>query len=133
MPMPIFLSNSSYRVDNSSKYNPIYGNYKFAIDLTYFGVMKERKFRKVNRKGSVLKLRDQEDTKSIYPMLQEFAIGYQDFFIFSGTWDMNYHIETSELKGKLIKLDLPTIVSSVSGQFGQPASVISGNQNNQTL
>ena len=36
-------------------------------------------------------------------------------------------------KGKLIKLDLPTIVSSVSGQFGQPASVISGNQNNQTL
>jgi len=128
--MPLFYEVELFSKDFTRTGN---GNYKFDTSLTDFGLMKERKFRKVNRKGSVLKLRDQEDTKSIYPMLQEFAIGYQNFFIFSGTWDMNYHIETSELKGKLIKLDLPTIVSSVSGQFGQPASVISGNQNNQTL
>lgn len=128
--MPLFYDIQLYRKDFSRTED---GNYKFDTTLTEFGLMKERKFRKVNRKGSVLKLRDAEDTKSIYPMLEEFAIGYQDFFIFSGTWDLNYHVETSEPKGKLIKIDIPTIVSSISGQFGQPATIISGNQNNQLL
>jgi len=109
MPMPIFLSNTSYRVDNSSSYNPIYGNYKFAIDLTYFGVMKERKFRKVNRVQSLLKLREVKDTKSIYPMIDEFGYSFTDFFIFKSTWDYEYSIETI-----LSKIDKPkSIISNI--------------------
>jgi hypothetical protein len=68
-----FFSQSSYNVSNSSFHNPVYGNYKFDIDLTYFGVMRERKFRKVNRIQSLLKLREIKDVKSIYPMVDEFG------------------------------------------------------------
>ena len=34
--MPVeFFSQSSYKVNNSSFHNPVYGNYKFDIELTY--------------------------------------------------------------------------------------------------
>jgi len=89
-----FFSQSSYKVNNSSYHNPVYGNYKFDIDLTYFGIMKERKFRKVNRVQSLLKLREVKDTKSIYPMIDEFGYSFSDFFIFKSTWDYEYSIET---------------------------------------
>ena len=94
MPTVVFYSKSSYKVDNSSSYNPIYGNYKFDTDLTYFGVIKERKFRKVNRVQSLLKLREIKDSKSIYPMIDEFGYSFLDFFIFKSTWDYGYSIET---------------------------------------
>ena len=94
MSVPIFFSQSSYKVNNNSFHNPVYGNYKFDTDLTYFGVMKERKFRKVNRVQSLLKLREVKDTKSIYPMIDEFGYSFSDFFIFKSTWDYEYNIET---------------------------------------
>jgi hypothetical protein len=68
----------------------LYGNYKFDTDLSDFGLMLERRVRKVNRKGSVLKLQ----TNSIYPMLDEFGYTFMDFFIFRSTWDQGYHFET---------------------------------------
>jgi hypothetical protein len=74
------------------------GNYKFDTSLSFFGIMKERKFRKINRRGSVLKLRDAIDSKSIYPMLDEFGYSVEDFFIFRSTWDIQYHTETVENK-----------------------------------
>jgi hypothetical protein len=94
MPTVVFYSKSSYKVNNSSYHKPIYGNYKFDTELTYFGVMKERKFRKVNRIQSLLKLREVKDSKSIYPMLDEFGYSFLDFFIFKSTWDYGYSIET---------------------------------------
>lgn len=78
------------------------GNYKFDTNLTFFGIMKERKFRKINKKGSILKLRDISDAKSIYPMLDEFGYSVEDFFIFRGTWDLQYHTETVENRRELI-------------------------------
>lgn len=89
-----FYSKTSYAKSESSFYNPIYGNYKFDTDLTKFGMMIERKVRKVNRKGSVLKLRATNDEKSIYPMIDEFGYTFMDFFIFRSTWDQGYHFET---------------------------------------
>jgi hypothetical protein len=70
------------------------GNYKFDTTLTSFGIMKERRISKVNRKGNILKLKDSKDNKSIYPMLDEFGYTTDDFFIFSSTWDPSYHVET---------------------------------------
>lgn len=94
MPTVEFFSQSlSQKVDNSF-YTPLYGNYKFDVDLTYFGVMKERKFRKINRVQSLLKLREIGDAKSMYPMIDEFGYSFQDFFIFKSTWDLEYSIET---------------------------------------
>lgn len=82
----LFETNSEYAKE---------GNYKFDTSLTDFGLMKERKIRKINRKGSVLRLANENDEKSIYPMLDEFGYSVYDFFIFSSSWDLRYYLETS--------------------------------------
>lgn len=86
-----FYSQTTYTKTESSFYKPLYGNYKFDTNLTDFGMMLERRVRKVNRIGSVLKLQ----TNSIYPMLDEFGYTFMDFFIFRSTWDLGYHFETT--------------------------------------
>ena len=94
-----FYSQTSYTKAESSFYKPLYGNYKFDTDLTDFGMMLERRVRKVNRTGSVLKLQ----TNSIYPMLDEFGYTFMDFFIFRSTWDQGYHFETVVPEEKTFK------------------------------
>lgn len=69
------------------------GNYKFDTHLTNFGLIKQRVISKVNRKKSILKLKDRSDFRSIYPMMDEFGYTTVDFFIFKSTWDYNYHYE----------------------------------------
>jgi hypothetical protein len=78
---------------DTSDYEPLYGNYKFDTDLTDFGLVKEEKVRKVNRSGSILKLKNVKDTNSIYPMIDEFGYTFNDFFIFKSSWDLAYHLE----------------------------------------
>lgn len=89
-----FFSQTAYNKIETSFYEPIYGNYTFDTNLTDFGIARERKFSKVNRSGSVLKLGEIPDANSIYPMLDEFGYSFRDFFIFRSTWDFSYHIET---------------------------------------
>lgn len=93
MPITLF-TQVKYSNSNVPFYNSLNGNYKFDTDLTDFGIVKERKMRKINRLGSVLKLREVKDTNSIYPMIDEFGYSFKDFFIFKSTWDLNYHSET---------------------------------------
>jgi hypothetical protein len=104
-------------------------NGKFDTSLTEFALMKERKIRKINRKGSILKLKNELDIKSIYPMLDEFGYTWRDFFIFNSTWDLQYHLETelSQTQVKIVVED-PTLTTSVTSLFGQPSQYIS-NQN----
>ena len=101
-----FYSQTAYTKSESSFYKPLYGNYKFDTNLTDFGMMLERRVRKVNRKGSVLKLQ----TNSIYPMLDEFGYTFMDFFIFRSTWDQGYHFETVVAEEKTFK-DIRSIKS----------------------
>ena len=89
---PIFYNIQLFDRNSEDK---DFGNYRFDTDLNDFGIMKERKVRKVNRKGSVLKLDNFQDEKSIYPMLDEFGYTTYDFFIFSSTWDLKYYSETN--------------------------------------
>ena len=90
---PIFNTIELFR---SSTITQSFGNYQFDTSLTYFGNIKERVVSKVNRKSNVLKLRNNTNIKSIYPMLDEFGYHVTDFFIFKSTWDMEYHIECIE-------------------------------------
>ena len=101
-----FYSQTAYTKVESSFHKPLYGNYKFDTNLTDFGMMLERRVRKVNRKGSVLKLQ----TNSIYPMLDEFGYTFMDFFIFRSTWDQGYHFETVVAEEKTFK-DIRSIKS----------------------
>jgi hypothetical protein len=104
---------------------------RFDIELSNFGIMKERKLRKVNREGSQLKLIDSSDVSSVYPMIDEFGIGFEDFFIFRSTWDLGYYSET--LKPTVIldfKIDNPSLTSNELNKFGQSVSIKLKNKNN---
>jgi hypothetical protein len=90
--MPLFYDIQLF--DNDNEFS-IVGNYRFNTELTNFGIVKERKIRKVNRRGSILKLDNFPDEKSIFPMLDEFGYTTYDFFMFSSTWDSKYYIENS--------------------------------------
>lgn len=90
-----FFSRTTYGNESISYIRPLDGNYSFDTTLTDFGMMKERKMRKVNRNGSLLKLSTYEDVDSIYPMVDEFGYTYADFFIFKSSWDLQYYIEST--------------------------------------
>lgn len=90
--MPLFYDIQLF--DNDGEFS-VTGNYRFNVSLTNFGIVKERKIRKVNRRGSILKLDNFPDEKSIFPMLDEFGYTTYDFFMFSSTWDDKYYLENS--------------------------------------
>jgi len=90
--MPIFYDIQLF---NKNFFTASVGNYKFDTALTDFGLVKERKIRKINHNGTVLKLDNVKDQKSIYPMVEEFGYTTIDSFIFKSTWDLNYHHITS--------------------------------------
>jgi hypothetical protein len=69
------------------------GNYKFDTSITDFGMVRQRVISKVNRRGSVLKLRSDATLKSIYPMVDEFGYTTRDLFVFKSSWDNDFYIE----------------------------------------
>ena len=102
------------------------GNYLFDTTLTDFGIIKERIISKINRNGSILKLKDSKDVKSIYPMIDEFGYSTVDFFIFSSTWDRGYHVESypnsssiHPLEDKVSNIDISTSLPDI----GQPKNI----------
>jgi len=98
--------------------NGISENSKFDTSLTDFALMKERKILKINRQGTPLKLKNEPDVDSVFPMLDEWGYITRDFFIFSSTWDAHYHFET--LSNNLVPniINQPTISSTTANQFG---------------
>lgn len=91
MYMPIFYSIDLFKSTYLSDDKFIESNYKFDTTLSDFGIIKERKIRKCNHNGSILKLYNKKNQKSIYPMLDEFGYTTSDLFIFKSTWDYNYY------------------------------------------
>ena len=96
-----------------SNYEVLNGNYKFDEKLTYFGIEREKIFRKVNRKEILLKLKDTVGAKPIYPMLDEFGYHFTDFSIFKSSWDLEYHIETSLFKPAVKTTTEKTVIDKI--------------------
>ena len=110
--------------------NGISENTKFDTSLTDFALMKERKISKINRQGSPLKLKNEPDVDSVFPMLDEYGYITRDYFIFSSTWDAHYHFETLPINlAPPNILNQPTISSSTANQFGAPIIPINQNYN----
>ena len=127
--MPVFYDIQLF---SKNTFTASTGNYIFDINLSEFGLMKERKIRKVNKDGSVLKLRNEKDQKSIYPMLDEFGYTTTDFFIFSSSWEYNYYITTSlnPTKGSAIRpVANPIIFAGVQGNYSNIGIQVNPNQN----
>ncbi len=114
--MPVFydinlfesISDKEYELGSMHKYTTISYTQstmanltKFNESLSLFGVMKQRIISKINRKENILKLRNNDSIKSIYPMLDEFGYTVSDFFIFKSTWDFEYHLELNMPKNSL--------------------------------
>jgi hypothetical protein len=117
--MPLF--NDIELFNRDCKVSKIIGNYLFDTTLTEFGIIKERKIKKVNRSGSILKLRNSKTDISIYPMINEFGYSFIDFFIFKSTWDEQYHLETVDNKERLILI--PEIKIKVPSNIGLPTNI----------
>lgn len=90
----------------SPDFETTYPNYKFDTNLTDFGIIKQRIVSKVNRFSNLLKLKDSQSLKSIYPMVDEFGYHLVDFFIFKSTWDYGYHFECEEFTPQVFDNDL---------------------------
>ena len=112
---PVFYDIQLFERDSNGI--PSGGNYKFDTLLNEFGLMKERKIRKINRKGNILRLGNVNDEKSIYPMLDEFGYSIYDFFIFSSTWDLKYYLETVSVSKNKDYLQKYTIDENVINTF----------------
>jgi len=69
-------------------------NYKFNTDINCFGYTPEQQFSKVNHTENVLKIKNNEEDKSIYPMVDEFGLQYGKRFIFKGTFDSDFYVFT---------------------------------------
>jgi len=110
--MPLFYDIQLF--DKNTE-NRLPGNYKFDTSLTDFGIIKEIKIRKVNRKESILKLKD--NNIPMYPMIDEFGYTFTDSMIFKSSWDLNYYIETSNISSnELISSDVRIEIPSTIGQ-----------------
>jgi hypothetical protein len=113
--MPIFYDIQLF---DKNLFTASVGNYKFDTTLSEFGLIKERKIRKINHKGSVLKLYDIKDQKSIYPMIDEFGYTTADSFIFKSSWDTNYHFMTSNNPNVLASLQSKETMIKNPGLIG---------------
>lgn len=117
---PIFSEVSLFKAPSATQ---SYGNYKFDTDLTYFGMIRERVVSKVNRYKNVLKLRNNPNIKSVYPMVDEYGYHLTDFYIFKSTWDFEYYVECSEVP------QLPPVVANQSLAYIS----VNNNTNNNNL
>lgn len=107
------IYNNLFR--HSGDYSPVFYNvemfsldrFKFDTQITNFAKSKEWIISKVNRNGSNLKLRNNTNYKSIYPMLDEFGFTWKDLFLFKSTWDNEFYVESNS--SPLVSLDDSTI------------------------
>ena len=70
-------------------------NYKFDTSFENFGVIEELIYSKVNPKTSPLKLKNNDQDRSIYPMVDEYGYQYSSRFIFNSNWDKDFYVITT--------------------------------------
>ena len=89
----LFNNTHLYYSGNTIKYWD--SNYRFDTNLEYFGTIEELIFSKVNPTTTPLKLKNTEQDKSMYPMIDEFGYQYYSRFIFNSNWDKDFYIITN--------------------------------------
>ena len=93
-----YISNVG-RLRNAIKYELPYSNtyidYNYNDGYGEFGVIKNMYYHKtnINRSDSILTL-----DRPIYPAINEYALDYRDYNIFSSNWDNGYFISQDDLE-----------------------------------
>ena len=71
-------------------------NYRFDTSIDEFGIIHGQQYSKVNEDGVVLKIRNNEEDTSIYPMIDEFGLQSGARFVFQGNFDSGYYTRTTK-------------------------------------
>lgn len=116
--MPIFYTIELFESPKVTSDYTVDSNYKFDTTLTNFGIIKERKIRKVNHKENILKLNNVPNLKSIYPMIDEFGYTTVDSFIFKSSWDIYYHYFTTNKEENLQQYESANVAVSNNETIG---------------
>jgi hypothetical protein len=85
--LPDVLTGNTYKTS-------INRNIIFDTNLSSFGEIDELMYSKVNENDNPLKIKNTEEDRSIYPMIDEFGLSYDKRFIFKSSWDNDYYIRT---------------------------------------
>jgi hypothetical protein len=116
-----FFTQTIYTSSPQNSFLMSSGNWKFDTSLSLFGIIKSRVISKINRRGSILKLRNNDSFDSIYPMLDEWGYLVVDYYIFKSTWDLEHHIETTIPNntniGSLITINQMSIIDDIVQKF----------------
>lgn len=92
-------------------------NTKFDVDNPYFGFIQNFYYHKVSEKSDLLLLSESEDP-SLYPFINEIAIGRKPFNVFKSNWDDAYYniyttnIYNNSLKGTRNMNEFKTFLAS---------------------
>lgn len=95
---PIFtditMFNPSYYWCNNDECDSFGNNYVFSDKLENFGRIEELMYSKVNDEENTLKLRNVDDDKSVYPMVDEVGLSQTNRNILLSSWDKEFYIKT---------------------------------------
>lgn len=95
---PLFKTIPMYRPiyywKDGENYLSVGDNYVFGDNLEQFATINELMYSKVNDEYNVLKLKDTDNDKSVYPMVDEIGLSQTERFIFLSSWDSNFFIKT---------------------------------------
>jgi len=106
---PIFKEIQLFKASTSTE---SHNNFIFDTELTDFGMSGEIIVSKVNSSNSVLKLSNNTNQFSIYPMVDEFGYHSVRKFIFKSTWDFEYFYECIDVD----QIDPLQTLTSVSNE-----------------
>lgn len=99
---PIFNEISLFKKPDIDNVTIDIDNYIFDNTLSSFGLINERVISKVNINKDLLKFKDSNELKSIYPMIDEFGYTTISQFIFKSTWDFKYLMNFNEKSNESI-------------------------------
>ena len=98
-----YSKNNIGRLEDSIKYELPYSNthidYNYSDGYGEFGVIKNMYYHKTNTYRSDILLTSR---KPIYPAINEYALDYRDYNIFSSSWDEGYFISQDDLDTRSI-------------------------------
>lgn len=94
--MTVYYTMESIK-DGQSYFFNVERNHKFDTSLEKFGIIEEFQFSKVNENENLLKIKNNEEDKSIYPMIDEYGLQYDKRFIFKSSWDTDFCVRTKNI------------------------------------
>jgi hypothetical protein len=109
-----------YYWNDTTGINSVGNNYVFADNLEQFATIDELMYSKVNDEINVLKLKNTDNDKSIYPMLDEIGLSQTSRNIFKSSWDSEFFIKTlneTDFLEEFITSELETIETPIYGQI----------------